>query len=171
MLQQPLIVDVFIEIPAGSQNKYEYDKEAGVFRLDRVLYSPMHYPAEYGYLEGTLAEDGDPLDALVLTTFPTFPGCVIRSRVIGVLLMSDDKGEDEKLLAVPVDDPRWNEVNSLQDVAPHVLKEIEHFFQVYKDLENKQTIIKGWKDAQFAKQLYKDCVKRYEASRTNAQVR
>ncbi|MGI6127371.1 MAG: inorganic diphosphatase [Planifilum sp.] len=171
MIQQPLTVDVFIEIPAGSQNKYEYDKEAGVFRLDRVLYSPMHYPAEYGYLEGTLAEDGDPLDALVLTTFPTFPGCVIRSRVIGVLLMTDDKGKDEKLLAVPVDDPRWNQVHSLEDVAPHVLKEIEHFFQVYKDLENKKTIIKGWKDAQFAKQLYQDCIKRYEASRTNAQVR
>ena len=95
-MEQPLIVDAFIEIPAGSQNKYEYDKEAGVFRLDRVLYSPMHYPTEYGYLEGTLAEDGDPLDILVLTTFPTFPGCVIRSRVIGVLLMADDKGEDGK---------------------------------------------------------------------------
>jgi inorganic pyrophosphatase len=171
MIQQPLTVDVFIEIPAGSQNKYEYDKEAGVFRLDRVLYSPMHYPAEYGYLEGTLAEDGDPLDALVLTTFPTFPGCVIRSRVIGVLLMADDKGEDEKLLAVPVDDPRWDQVQNLEDVAPHVRKEIEHFFQVYKDLENKQTVIKGWKDAQFAKQLYKECVKRYEAAHGGAQVR
>lgn len=170
-MQQPLIVDAFIEIPAGSQNKYEYDKKAGVFRLDRVLYSPMHYPTEYGYLEGTLAEDGDPLDILVLTTFPTFPGCVIRSRVIGVLLMADDKGEDEKLLAVPVDDPRWDQVQSLEDVAPHVLKEIEHFFQVYKDLENKQTTIKGWKDAQFAQQLYQDCVKRYEAAHTNAQVR
>lgn len=171
MTQQPLIVDAFIEIPAGSQNKYEYDKEAGVFRLDRVLYSPMHYPTEYGYLEGTLAEDGDPLDILVLTTFPTFPGCVIRSRVIGVLLMADDKGEDEKLLAVPVDDPRWDQVQNLEDVAPHVRKEIEHFFQVYKDLENKQTVIKGWKDAQFAKQLYKECVKRYEAAHGGAQVR
>lgn len=168
MQSQPLTVDVFIEIPAGSQNKYEYDKEAGVFRLDRVLYSPMHYPADYGYLEGTLAEDGDPLDALVLTTFPTFPGCVIRSRVVGVLLMADDKGEDEKLLAVPVDDPRWNQVQSLEDVAPHVLKEIEHFFKVYKDLENKQTVIKGWKDAQFARQLYQDCLKRYEAARSEA---
>lgn len=171
MIQQPLTVDVFIEIPAGSQNKYEYDKEAGVFRLDRVLYSPMHYPTEYGYLEGTLAEDGDPLDILVLTTFPTFPGCVIRSRVIGVLLMADDKGEDEKLLAVPVDDPRWDQVKALEDVAPHVLKEIEHFFQVYKDLENKKTVIKGWKDSRFAQELYRDCVKRYEAAHANAQVR
>lgn len=161
-MSKPLIVDAFIEIPTGSQNKYEYDEELGVFRLDRVLYSPMHYPTEYGYLKNTLAEDGDPLDILVLTTFPTFPGCVIRSRVIGVLLMSDDKGPDEKLLAVPVDDPRFNEVNSLEDVAPHVLKEIEHFFKVYKDLENKETNIIGWKDAQFAADLYEQCLKRFE---------
>lgn len=164
-MSNPLIVDAFIEIPSGSQNKYEYDKEQGVFRLDRVLYSPMHYPTDYGYLENTLAEDGDPLDILVLTTFPTFPGCVISSRVIGVLLMSDDKGQDEKLLAVPVDDPRFNEVNSLEDVAPHTLKEIEHFFQVYKDLENKETNIMGWKDAEFASNLYEECKKRYQENK------
>jgi inorganic pyrophosphatase len=156
-----LVVNAFIEIPAGSQNKYEYDKEKGVFVLDRVLYSPMHYPTEYGYLEGTLALDGDPLDILVLTTFPTFPGCVIESRVIGVLVMSDDKGQDEKLLGVPTQDPRWNDVKSLDDVPGHVLKEIAHFFERYKDLENKKTVIEGWKDAEFAKQLYEDCVKRY----------
>ncbi|SEN27046.1 inorganic diphosphatase [Lihuaxuella thermophila] len=164
-MSKELIVDAFIEIPTGSQNKYEFDKEKGVFRLDRVLYSPMHYPTEYGYLEGTLAEDGDPLDILVLSTFPTFPGCVISSRVIGVLLMSDDKGQDEKLLAVPVDDPRFNEVKSLDDVAPHVLKEIEHFFQVYKDLENKKTTIEGWKNAEFAGKLYEECVKRYQENK------
>jgi inorganic pyrophosphatase len=159
-----LIIDVLIEIPSGSQNKYEYDKENGIFRLDRVLYSPMHYPTEYGYIENTLAEDGDPLDALVLTTFPTFPGCVIRSRVIGVLLMSDDKGQDEKILAVPVDDPRFNQVKNLNDVAPHLLKEIEHFFKVYKDLEEKETKIDGWKDSEFAQKLYKDCIARFEDS-------
>jgi inorganic pyrophosphatase len=164
-MAKELIVDAFIEIPTGSQNKYEFDKEKGVFRLDRVLYSPMHYPTEYGYLEGTLAEDGDPLDILVLTTFPTFPGCVITSRVIGVLLMSDDKGPDEKLLAVPVDDPRFNEVKSLDDVAPHILKEIEHFLKVYKDLENKETNIVGWKDADFAAKLYAECQNRYQESR------
>ncbi|MBH8584924.1 inorganic diphosphatase [Thermoactinomyces sp. CICC 10520] len=164
-MSNPLVVDAFIEIPTGSQNKYEYDKELGVFRLDRVLYSPMHYPTEYGYLENTLAEDGDPLDILVLTSFPTFPGCVISSRVIGVLLMSDDKGPDEKLLAVPVDDPRFDKVNSLEDVAPHMLKEIEHFFQVYKDLENKETKIEGWKDADFAAQLYEECQKRYQENK------
>lgn len=156
-----LVVDAVIEIATGSQNKYEFDKEKGAFILDRVLYSPMHYPTEYGYLEGTLALDGDPLDILVLTTFPTFPGCVIESRVIGVLVMSDDKGQDEKLLAVPTKDPRWKEVNSLEDIPQHTLKEIAHFFQVYKDLENKKTIIEGWKDAAFAKQLYEECQKRH----------
>jgi inorganic pyrophosphatase len=160
-----LVVEALIEIPAGSQNKYEYDKEKGRFVLDRVLYSPMHYPTEYGYLEGTLAEDGDPLDILVLATFPTFPGCVIESRVIGALIMSDDKGQDEKLLGVPVNDPRWNHVNTLEDVSPHILKEIAHFFQVYKDLENKKTVIEGWKDAEFARKLYEDCVRRYNASK------
>lgn len=155
------VVDAFIEIPTGSQNKYEYDKERKQFRLDRVLYSPMHYPTEYGYLDNTLALDGDPLDILVLTTFPTFPGCVISSRVIGVLLMSDDKGQDEKLLAVPVDDPRWNGVNTLEDVPAHVLKEIEHFFQVYKDLENKETHIIGWEGPEKAAQLIDECVERF----------
>lgn len=161
-MSNELIVDAFIEIPTGSQNKYEYDEEAGVFRLDRVLYSPMHYPTEYGFLEKTLAEDGDPLDILVYSTFPTFPGCVIQSRVIGVLIMADDKGQDEKLLAVPVDDPRFAGVNRLEDIPAHVLKEIEHFFRVYKDLENKETHIEGWKDAAFAAQLYEECVARYQ---------
>ncbi|MCS1350951.1 inorganic diphosphatase [Mechercharimyces sp. CAU 1602] len=162
MAKNELIVDAIIEIPTGSQNKYEYDSEIGAFRLDRVLYSPMHYPTEYGHLHHTLAEDGDELDVLVLTSFPTFPGCVISSRVIGVLMMSDDKGKDEKLLAVPVDDPRWQGVHSLQDVAPHILKEIEHFFTVYKDLENKQTIIEGWEDSDVAASLYEASVKRYQ---------
>lgn len=156
-----LVVNAFIEIPTGSQNKYEFDKETGKFMLDRVLYSPMHYPAEYGYLDGTLALDGDPLDILVLTTFPTFPGCVIESRVIGVLIMSDDKGQDEKLLGVPVNDPRWKDINTLEDIPQHKLKEIMHFFQVYKDLENKKTVIEGWKNAEFAEQLYQACVARY----------
>lgn len=160
-----LVVEAFIEIPAGSQNKYEYDKEKGRFILDRVLYSPMHYPTEYGYLNDTLAEDGDPLDILVVTTFPTFPGCVIESRVIGVLVMSDDKGRDEKLLAVPTKDPRWNEVKSLHDLPPHLLCEISHFFQVYKDLENKKTTIEDWKDAEFAKNLYEQSIVRYKASK------
>jgi inorganic pyrophosphatase len=159
---EQLIVDAFIEIPRGSQNKYEYDKEAKVFRLDRVLYSPVHYPTEYGYIEKTLAEDGDPLDILVLTTFPTFPGCVIECRVIGILIMSDDKGQDEKLLGVPVHDPRFQEVRDLSDVAPHILKEIAHFFSVYKELEGKETKIEGWKDATVAKRILEEALARYQ---------
>lgn len=162
MAEMKNIVEAFIEIPTGSQNKYEFDKERGTFVLDRVLYSPMHYPAEYGYIPGTLALDGDPLDILVLTTFPTFPGCMIKARVVGTLIMSDDKGQDEKILAVPEDDPRWDEVKSLDDVPAHRLKEIAHFFQVYKDLENKKTEIVGWQDADKAVTLIEECKKRYQ---------
>jgi inorganic pyrophosphatase len=157
-----LIVDTLIEIPQGSQNKYEFDKEKGRFVLDRVLYSSMRYPAEYGYLEGTLALDGDPLDVLVLVTNPTFPGCVINTRIIGVMLMVDNGEEDEKLIGVPTTDPRWSHVKSLDDVAPHTLKEIENFFLRYKDLENKKVEVTGFKDAAFAEQLYNECRKRYE---------
>lgn len=162
MLSDAFILDAHIEIPTGSQNKYEFDKEAGVYRLDRVLYSPFHYPTEYGYLENTLAEDGDPLDILVLTTLPTFPGCIIESRVIGVLLMSDDKGQDEKLLGVPTKDPRFKDVHTLDDIPAHKLKEIAHFFQVYKDLENKVTKIEGWKGPSEAKRIYEESVTRYK---------
>lgn len=156
-----LIVDAFIEIPTGSQNKYEFDKETGRFKLDRVLFSPMHYPTEYGYIENTLAEDGDPLDILLMTSFPTFPGCVIESRVIGVLIMSDDKGKDEKLLAVPTEDPRFKEVHTLDDIPAHKLKEIAHFFQVYKDLENKKVSIEGWQGVDVAGRLLEECKARY----------
>jgi inorganic pyrophosphatase len=157
-----LTVDAFIEIPKGSQNKYEFDKEAGVFRLDRVLYSPMHYPTEYGYIQNTLAEDGDPLDVLVLTTFPTFPGCVIETRVVGVLVMSDDKGQDEKLLGVAETDPRFAHVQTLEDVPPHILKEIAHFFEVYKDLEGKETKIEGWKGRDDADRILQESIQRYK---------
>lgn len=159
------VVDVFIEIPAGSQNKYEYDEEAGVFKLDRVLYSPMFYPTEYGYIRNTLALDGDPLDVLVYATNPTFPGCVIESRIIGVLNMSDDKGQDEKLLAVPTEDPRFAEVRTLEDMPRHILDEIAHFFEVYKDLEKKETKIVGWEGPKQAAELVEECKKRYEEKR------
>jgi len=157
-----LIVNAFIEIPTGSQNKYEYDKETNRFMLDRVLFSPMHYPTEYGYIENTLGEDGDALDILVLATFPTFPGCVIESRVIGVLMMTDDKGKDEKLLAVPTQDPRFKNVHTLEDIAPHTLKEIAHFFQVYKDLENKKVQIDGWEGIETASRLLEESKVRYQ---------
>ncbi|MBT9253050.1 MAG: inorganic diphosphatase [Brockia lithotrophica] len=155
------IVEVVIEIPRGSANKYEFDKERGRFVLDRVLYSPMFYPAEYGYIEETLAEDGDPLDALVLTTYPTFPGVVIESRVVGFLRMADEKGEDEKLLAVATGDPRMSHIRDLSDVPPHILREIAHFFEVYKTLENKTTEVRGWENAEAAARLLEDARRRY----------
>lgn len=155
-------VNVIIEICEGSNNKYEYDKELGVFRLDRVLYSAVHYPTEYGYINGTLGADGDPLDAMVKTTNPTFPGCVIEARPVGVLYMVDQNEEDEKILCVPVEDPRFEGVTDLSGVKPHVLKEIEHFFQVYKDLENKKVKTMGWGGVDEARKIIRDCIARYK---------
>ena len=156
------VVEAFIEIPTGSQNKYEFDKEKGVFKLDRVLFSPQFYPAEYGYLEDTLALDGDPLDILVLVTNPTFPGCVIDARVIGFLNMIDSGEEDMKLLAVPVEDPRFEGVNSLEDVPQHKLKEIAHFFKTYKDLQGKKCEIGEWEGPEAANKLIDECIERYQ---------
>ncbi|WP_146814905.1 inorganic diphosphatase [Alkalibacillus haloalkaliphilus] len=156
------ITDVFVEIPTGSQNKYEFDKEKGVFKLDRVLFSAQFYPAEYGYIDETLALDNDPLDALVLTTNPTFPGCVIESKVLGFLNMIDDGEEDQKLIAVPVEDPRFKDVNSLDDLPQHKLDEISHFFQTYKDLQGKKTEIGEYEGVEAANKLIDECIARYQ---------
>ena len=138
---------VFVEIPAGSRNKYEWDEELGGITLDRRLFTSMSYPADYGFVEGTLAEDGDPLDALVLVGEPTFPGCRIRVRAVGVFHMADEKGPDEKILGVPIGDPRFDTVQDLDDLAPHWLREIENFFETYKRLEDKATEVQGWGNA------------------------
>lgn len=143
-------VECMIEIPKGSQNKYEYDHERHVFRLDRTLFSPVHYPQDYGFIPQTLAEDGDPIDVLVILSVPTFPGCMVRARVVGALDMTDDKGIDTKILAVSLTDPRYMRLQSLADVPPHLLKEIEYFFHIYKDLEGKQTSSNGWRDRDWA---------------------
>ena len=140
-------VPVVVEIPKGSRNKYELDHETGRIRLDRTLFSPVHYPTDYGFVPGTLAEDGDPLDALVLLSEPTFPGCLIDTRVVGMLDMADDKGRDQKLLVVPLTDPQWNHIFAFEEVAPHLLREIEHFFTVYKQLEDKTVESFGWRNA------------------------
>ena len=137
-------VDVMIEIPKGSRNKYEYDKARKLVKFDRMLFSAMHYPSDYGFIPETLGEDSDPLDALVLVWEPTFPGCLIEARPVGVFNMRDEKGPDEKVLCVPVNDPLWNHIHCLEEVPPHLLKEIEHFFAVYKDLEQKKTDVLGW---------------------------
>lgn len=137
-------VDAIIEIPTGSSNKYEYDHEKDVIKLDRCLYSPMFYPADYGFVPETLSEDGDPIDILVLMKNPTFPGCLIEARIVGMFEMADDKGKDEKLIAVPIHDPRYDEVFSLGDLSSHTEREFEHFFKEYKTLEDKEVLIGGW---------------------------
>ena len=138
---------VVVEIPKGSRNKYELDHETGRIRLDRMLFSPVHYPTDYGFVPDTLAEDGDPLDALVLLGEPTFPGCEIQARIVGMLDMADDKGPDQKLLVVPLTDPHWNYIHRIDQVPVHLLREIEHFFSVYKTLEDKTVETFGWRDA------------------------
>jgi len=143
-------VDVFVEIPRGSRTKYELDKETGRIRLDRVLYSSVHYPADYGFVMDTMAGDGDPLDALVVVEEPTFPGCVVPARPIGTLLMKDEKGDDEKILAVPVGDPRFDQVRELKDLAAHWLREIETFFSTYKTLEGGEVKMSGWRGSRTA---------------------
>jgi inorganic pyrophosphatase len=141
-LREP--IEVVVEIPSGSRNKYEYDHAQHRFVLDRILYSSVHYPCDYGFIEGSLADDGDPLDVLIVISEPTFPGCVVRARPVGVLDMSDDKGHDYKVLAVAHDDPRWDETGTLQDLSPHRLREIENFFDTYKALEGRETDVTGW---------------------------
>lgn len=143
----PEVVNVVVEIPRGSTNKYEVCSETGVIMLDRVLFSPLFYPFDYGYIPQTMYIDGDPLDALVILSHPTFPGCVVEARPIGVLAMSDDKGKDEKLLCVATKDPRYNNRHSLKDISDHTMKEIIHFFEVYKELEEKSVNVQGWHDA------------------------
>jgi inorganic pyrophosphatase len=155
---------VFVEIPAGSRNKYEWDDELGGLALDRRLFTSMSYPADYGFVEGTLAEDGDPLDALVLVGDPTFPGCRIRVRAVAVFHMADEKGSDEKVLCVPLKDPSWGEVSDLDDVPEQLRNEIEHFFQVYKDLEGKQTETRGYGNRSEAIAIIDACRKRAAAS-------
>lgn len=159
------IVEAFIEIPTGSQNKYEYDSEQGVFKLDRVLFSPMFYPAEYGFLKNTLALDGDELDILVFVTNPTFPGCVIDTRVIGYLNMIDSGEEDAKLIGVPVEDPRFDHIKSLEDIPQHKLKEIVHFFETYKDLQGKKTEVGAWEGAEAAAALIDECIARFQQNK------
>jgi len=139
-------VTVVVEIPKGSRNKYEYDPRKRVIRFDRMLFSAVHYPSDYGFIEDTLAPDGDALDALVLVWEPTFPGCYMECRPVGLFRMWDEKGLDEKILCVPLADPLWNYIKKLSDVPPHLLKEIAHFFSIYKELEHKKTGVEGWRD-------------------------
>jgi inorganic pyrophosphatase len=156
------VVDVVIEIPTGSRNKYEYDHDQHVIRLDRRLFTATAYPADYGFVPDTLAGDGDPLDALVLVTDPTFPGCVVRARVLGMFSMSDEKGTDDKLISVLAHDPQWDAAQDIGDVPEHLRNEIAHFFSIYKDLEPMKSVeVKGYVGRVAALEELASCRARY----------
>jgi inorganic pyrophosphatase len=158
-------VDVVIEIPTGSRNKYEYDHERHRIRLDRRLFTATAYPADYGFVPETLAGDGDPLDVLVLVTDPTFPGCLVRVRILGMFSMSDEKGPDDKLVAVIARDPQWDEASDIDDVPAHLRNEIAHFFSIYKDLEpHKQTEVHGYVGRKAALAELETCRAAYRAA-------
>ena len=156
------VVEAVIEIPFRSRNKYEVDYDTGRIKLDRVLYSAMAYPAEYGFLENTLALDGDPLDILVIGTEPTYPGCIIPARVIGYLEAVDNGNEDYKLISVVDVDPRYNEINELEDLSPFLLEEIKNFFENYKTLQKIEVKVGNYHNKKDALELIKVCKKRYE---------
>jgi inorganic pyrophosphatase len=149
----PDIIEVVVEIPRGSRNKYEFDPVTGVFRLDRVLSSAVFYNFDYGFVPDTLADDGDPTDTLLLIDEPTFTGCHVWARPVGLLEMRDENGVDFKILCVAVADPHQAHVKRLGQVRPHRLVEIEHFFQTYKLLEDKTVEVIGWRDADRAREV------------------
>jgi inorganic pyrophosphatase len=157
----PEVVRTIIEIPKNSVNKYEYDGKLGVFRLDRALYSPMHYPGDYGFIPGTLSEDGDPLDVIVLVDEPSFTGCLMEVRPVGILHMIDEKEKDQKVLAVPNRNPRFDSIHTIDQVFPHSLKEIEYFFSIYKELQGVKTQIKGWGNPPEARKMISESRERY----------
>lgn len=157
-------IDVVIEIARGSRNKYEFDHEKQVFRLDRRLFTATVYPADYGFIPDTLGEDSDPLDALVLLEEPTFPGCWVKARPVGVFWMSDDAGPDAKILCVPSGDARWEHVHDLHELPAHLTDEIGHFFDVYKALEpGKYSDVRGWEGAEAAVIEIEECRERFTA--------
>jgi inorganic pyrophosphatase len=146
-------ITAIVEIPKGSRNKYEMDHETGEIWLDRTLFTATRYPADYGFVPHTLAEDGDPLDVLVLGAEPTFPGCRILVRPIGVFLMEDQGDPDHKIIGVPAGDPRWEDARDIDDLDVHLRRELEHFFAVYKELEDKKTAVLGWRGIDEARHI------------------
>jgi inorganic pyrophosphatase len=160
----PDVVYTIVEIPKGSRNKYEYHKQAGIIKLDRVLYSSLYYPGDYGLIPRTHYEDGDPLDILVMINEPTFPGCIIDVRPVGLFRMLDRGDPDDKVLAVPDKDPMYRDIHDLADVPQHFLAEVAHFFSVYKDLEGARVEVKGWDSADVAKEKIEHAIKLYQST-------
>lgn len=160
--EAPNLVTAVVEIPQDSINKYEYDKTLHVFRLDRNLYSPVHYPGDYGFIPRTLAKDGDPLDILILGDAPSFPGCVLVARPVGLFRMLDQGIEDEKIVAFAATNPTFSQIENYTAVYPQILREVEHFFSIYKDLEGKRTQVIGWEDVEAARAMILACHARYK---------
>jgi inorganic pyrophosphatase len=155
-------MNVIIEIPKGSKNKYEIDKKTGLIALDRVMHTAQDYPYDYGFIPQTLCGDGDPLDVVVLTTYPLFPGVLVKVRPIAVMGMNDSGEEDDKIIAVPVDDPRWADVQDLKDLNTHTMKEIEHFYSTYKKIQKKEVIVKDFADKKKAQEVFEAALKMYQ---------
>lgn len=156
-----------VEIPKDSRVKYEVDKETGLIYYDRVLYSPMHYSSNYGFVPQTLWDDGDPLDVLVMSQEALVPGCIVKCRPIGVLDMTDDGDEDAKILAVPVKDPRFENVEDVSNVEPHFLKEVKHFFSVYKELQGKEVQVREWEGKDKAIESIEKSFNKYDEKYSN----
>ena len=161
------VVETIIEIPVGTKNKYEVNKETGRITLDRVLFSALTYPGEYGFIEDTLSQDGDPLDVLVISSYPTFPGCVVGARVLGYLTVIDNGEHDEKVIAVVDKDPRFNNINKLSDLTEHQKAEIKDFFQNYKTLQKIKVIIKNFHEKEEALKLIEKCKQNYKNKNHN----
>jgi len=162
-------VEAIVEVPMGSRNKYEMDPKTGRIRLDRMLFTSTRYPMDYGFISDTLAEDGEPLDALVWLEEPSFPGCLVTVRPIAVFWMHDERGPDAKVLTVPSHDPRMDDIQDLKDVPAHLTAEIGHFFDIYKELEpGKSTNVRGWEDLAAAERVIRDARKRFKSSRDTA---
>ncbi len=161
---EELVIEAIAEVPKGSRNKYKIDHQTGVIRLDRVFHSPLQSPVEYGYIPHTLANDGHELDVMMLIAEPTFPGCRIECRIVGLLRMTDELGTDDKLLAVPTKDTRFQDVFTLSEVSGHTLKEIVRFFKIYRELDGRNTETVGWLREIEAKKIYLECKERYDAN-------
>ncbi|MCR4334428.1 MAG: inorganic diphosphatase [Patescibacteria group bacterium] len=155
-------INTIIEINKGSKNKYEIDKETGIIALDRVTHTTQEFPFDYGFIPQTLWDDGDALDVIVLTTHPLHPGVLVRVRPLAVMDMVDGIENDEKIIAVPIDDPRWDNVQDLKDINPHTIKEIEHFYSTYKKIQNKEVKINDFRDKKSAQEVFQRGVKMYK---------
>jgi inorganic pyrophosphatase len=160
----PDSINVIVEIPKGSKNKYEIDKKTGLIALDRVAHTSQDFPFDYGFVPQTLWDDGDPLDVIILTTYPLLSGILVRVRPVAIMAMNDSGDIDDKIIAVPISDPRWSDVEDLADLNAHTLREIEHFYSTYKKLQNKEVVVKDFKGKADAKKAFARGMKMYQES-------